>query len=621
MAVLSLNDISKSFGDKVVLSHVTFSIQKNDKVAIVGDNGEGKSTLLKIITKQIPKDSGNLYIDPHTTLGYLSQEVISNPNHTLIEEMETAFLELKSMEKEMEQLLTKIAQDSNDKDIHQYTHLEEQYRFKGGYEYHYQIETLLNKFGFNSSFYQRKIHTFSGGEKTRASFVKLLLKKPTLLLLDEPTNHLDLVMIEWLEKYLKSYPGTVIIVSHDRVFIDNLVNKIIEIENHQCTVYPGNYTYYSQEKVARYEQQLKQYQLQEKEIKRYDMLIRKFKPKPTKTSFAASLELKLKKMEKIEKPKQKTKTIKGAFHTDLEEKVLMHQTKQLTFGYDYPLTKPLTLDIYNQDKICIMGQNGSGKTTLIQCLKDNKHKISGENHDVRDLRYFYFDQNQELLDPSMTLFDTIHEEFPLMTNTEVRTLLGRFLFVEDDVFKTVSQLSGGEKVRLIFALISLRKYQILYLDEPTNHLDFTTKEVVADILEDYQGTIIMVSHDRYFINRVANKIIYLQNKKFIIEPGNYEHFLSLHQIENNQFTYALKKQKNDSKEKNLLNEKKENKKEIEKIEKEMLKKEDELQQLQEKINDEDAVYDWLQYRELQEKIEKVELELHDLLVKLEKASS
>ena len=279
-----------------------------------------------------------------------------------------------------------------------------------------------------------------------------------------------------------------------------------------------------------------------------------------------------KKWKKIEKPKQKTKTIKGSFHTDLEEKVLMHQTKQLTFGYDYPLTEPLTLDIYNQDKICIMGQNGSGKTTLIQCLKDNKHKISGENHDVRDLRYFYFDQNQELLDPSMTLFDTIHEEFPLMTNTEVRTLLGRFLFVEDDVFKTVSQLSGGEKVRLIFALISLRKYQILYLDEPTNHLDFTTKEVVADILEDYQGTIIMVSHDRYFINRVANKIIYLQNKKFIIEPGNYEHFLSLHQIENNQFTYALKKQKNDSKEKNLLNEKKENKKEIEKIEKEMLKK-------------------------------------------------
>ena len=224
MAILSLNDINKSYKDKVVLSHVSFSIQKNDKVAIVGDNGEGKSTLLKIITKQIDKDSGNIYIDPHTTIGYLSQEVISNPNNTLMEEMETAFAQLKSIEKEMEQLLIKISNESLEKDIHQYALLEEKYRFLGGYEYRFQIETLLNKFGFNASFYQRKISSFSGGEKTRASFVKLLLKKPNLLLLDEPTNHLDLVMIEWLEKYLKSYSGTILIVTHDRVFMDNLVD-------------------------------------------------------------------------------------------------------------------------------------------------------------------------------------------------------------------------------------------------------------------------------------------------------------------------------------------------------------------------------------------------------------
>ncbi len=620
MAILSLNDINKSYKDKVVLSHVSFSIQKNDKVAIVGDNGEGKSTLLKIITKQIDKDSGNIYIDPHTTIGYLSQEVISNPNNTLMEEMETAFAQLKSIEKEMEQLLIKISNESLEKDIHQYALLEEKYRIIGGYEYRFQIETLLNKFGFNASFYQRKISSFSGGEKTRASFVKLLLKKPNLLLLDEPTNHLDLVMIEWLEKYLKSYSGTILIVTHDRVFMDNLVDKIIEIENHQCSLYPGNYTYYSQEKVLRYEQQLKQFQLQEKEIKRYEMLIRKFKPKPTKTSFAASLELKLKKMEKIEKPKLKKRKIKSNFQSDLEEKILLHKTKNLTFGYDIPLAEPLTIDIYNQDKICVMGQNGSGKTTLLQCLRTNAHKLSGENEDIRDLNCFYFDQNQEILDPSFTLFDTIHESFPLMTNTEIRSLLGRFLFVEDDVFKKVEQLSGGEKVRLIFALISLKNYQILYLDEPTNHLDFTTKEVLADILEDYQGTIIMVSHDRYFINRVANKIVYLQDKKWLIESGNYQDFLSLHQLENNHFSYGLKNKKIEKKEIPNVSLKKENKKEIEKIEKQILKKEEELKVLQDKMNDEEAAYDWLQYRELQENIEQIELELHDLLIKLEKES-
>ncbi len=618
MAVLSVNDLCKSYGDKDILSHVTFSINKNDKAAIIGDNGEGKTTLLKILTKQLQPDKGNVYFEPKTTIGYLSQEVISNLNNTLYEEMELAFEEIKRIEKEMESLIQKISIEQKDEDVQRYSYLEEQFQIKGGYDYRYQIESLLNKFGFNSSYYQRVIRTFSGGEKTRASFVKLLLRQPNVLLLDEPTNHLDLVMIEWLEKYLKSYPGTVLIVTHDRVFVDNLVNKIIEIENHQCCVYPGNYTYYSKEKILRYEQQLKQYNLQEKEIKRYEMLIRKFRPKPTKTAFAASLELKLKKMEKIEKPKNHKKTIKTNFKSDLQHRVLMHTIKELTFGYDQALTKPLTLDIYNQDKICIMGQNGSGKTTLIQCLMNNAHKISGENYDVRDIKYFYFDQNQEILNPSLTLFDTIQNEFPLMTNTEVRTYLGRFLFVEDEVFKKVENLSGGEKMRLIFALISLRNYQVLYLDEPTNHLDFSTKQVIADILEDYQGTIIMVSHDRYFINRVANKIIYLQNQEFIIEEGNYEHFLTLHKIENNRFSFAIKANEKIKKEiKEVAIKKKSSKKDIEKIEKEILKKEEALNLLQEKMNDEEGQYDWLQYRQMEEEVQQIELELHDLLIKLE----
>ena len=259
------------------------------------------------------------------------------------------------------------------------------------------------------------------------------------------------------------------------------------------------------------------------------MLIRKFKPKPTKTAFAQSLEKKLAKMERIEKPNNKKKTIHGKFETNLDPyNVKMHIAEDLLFGYDnIPLTNPFNIEIRNQDKICIMGQNGSGKTTLLKCLMKNENKISGFNSDVRpNLKYFYFDQTQQLLNPDLTLFDTIHNEFPLMDNTLVRTILGRFLFEDDDAFKLVSQLSGGEKIRMIFALISLRNYDILYLDEPTNHLDFTTKRIVSDILEDYQGTIVMVSHDRYFVNRVANKIIYLHDKNYIIEEGNYENFSS-----------------------------------------------------------------------------------------------
>ncbi|MBQ4060724.1 MAG: ABC-F family ATP-binding cassette domain-containing protein, partial [Bacilli bacterium] len=545
MAVLSVNGIYKSFGATSILEDVSFSVNKNEKVAIIGDNGEGKSTLLKIITRQLEADKGSVYFEDSNSVGYLSQQVIDDIEHTLLEEMELAFSKLKKIEKEMAELVEKMSV-SDDKDlVNRYSLLQETYENLGGYEYKYQIHQMLAKFGFDESYYDRALKTFSGGERTRASFVKLLLNRPSLLLLDEPTNHLDLVMIEWLEKYLKTYSGTVVIVSHDQVFIDNLVDKVVELENHKATMYSGNYSFYVKEKQLRYEQALKAYNIQEKEIKRYEMLIRKFKPKPTKTAFAQSLEKKLAKMERIEKPNNKKKTIHGKFETNLDPyNVKMHIAEDLLFGYDnIPLTNPFNIEIRNQDKICIMGQNGSGKTTLLKCLMKNENKISGFNSDVRpNLKYFYFDQTQQLLNPDLTLFDTIHNEFPLMDNTQVRTILGRFLFEDDDAFKLVSQLSGGEKIRMIFALISLRNYDILYLDEPTNHLDFTTKRIVSDILEDYQGTIVMVSHDRYFVNRVANKIIYLHDKNFIIEEGNYENFSSLHNISDGSFTFMLKKE-------------------------------------------------------------------------------
>ena len=615
MAVLSLNNVSKYYNGEVVLENITFSVNKNDKIAIVGDNGVGKTTLLKIINKTIEADSGFIYYEDASSIGYLSQKVISNPENTLFEEMELAFSKLKKIEKEME-LSLKNLDKSDQKTINYYSDLEEKYNNLGGYEYKYKIEMLLNKFGFDKSFYNRKLNSFSGGEKTRASLVKLLLNNPSILLLDEPTNHLDLVMIEWLEKYLNTYSGTIIIVTHDQTFIDHMANKVLEIENHHATLYPGNFTYYSQEKVNRYQQQLKQYNLQEKEIKRYEMLIAKFKPKPTKTSFAQSLEKKLSKMEKIEKPNNYKKSIKAAFKTSLNHQVLMHKIENLQFGFNkIPLTKPFSLDIYNGDKVVIMGQNGSGKTTLLKCIINNTNYISGENYKVRDYSYFYFDQNQELLDENKTLFDTIQDEYPLMDNSQVRSLLGRFLFSDDDVFKLVKNLSGGEKIRLIFALITLKDYQVLFLDEPTNHLDFTTKKILAEILEDYQGCIIMVSHDRYFINKVVNKVIYLQNKDYIFENGNYDDFLQKHNLESNDFTALLKNSK--TKKVVIKNEKKENSKLINKIEKEIESLEKKLNEINEKLYDSEKEYDWIEYRSFEEESQKIEEKLQELLYKLD----
>ena len=620
MAVLSVNGIYKSFGATSILEDVSFSVNKNEKVAIIGDNGEGKSTLLKIITRQLEADKGSVYFEDSNSVGYLSQQVIDDIEHTLLEEMELAFSKLKKIEKEMAELVEKMSV-LDDKDlVNRYSLLQETYENLGGYEYKYQIHQMLAKFGFDESYYDRALKTFSGGERTRASFVKLLLNRPSLLLLDEPTNHLDLVMIEWLEKYLKTYSGTVVIVSHDQVFIDNLVDKVVELENHKATMYSGNYSFYVKEKQLRYEQALKAYNIQEKEIKRYEMLIRKFKPKPTKTAFAQSLEKKLAKMERIEKPNNKKKTIHGKFETNLDPyNVKMHIAEDLLFGYDnIPLTNPFNIEIRNQDKICIMGQNGSGKTTLLKCLMKNENKISGFNSDVRpNLKYFYFDQTQQLLNPDLTLFDTIHNEFPLMDNTQVRTILGRFLFEDDDAFKLVSQLSGGEKIRMIFALISLRNYDILYLDEPTNHLDFTTKRIVSDILEDYQGTIVMVSHDRYFVNRVANKIIYLHDKNFIIEEGNYENFSSLHNISDGSFTFMLKKEQKVEK-KEVVKKVSINKdKEKAKIEKEIDKLMIEFEAENEKLSDSEKQYNWVEYKQMHDKIKEIEEKIEVLMLKLE----
>ena len=616
MAVLTVSNISKSFGENIILDNVSFTVNKGNKVAIIGDNGEGKTTLLKIIIKEMEPDSGSVHMENINKYGYLSQTIIENLDNSLLDEMKSAFSNLLDIEKEMEDLTIKMQDDNDYSLVEKYAELNDKYSINGGYDYIFKIKQMLNKFGFDESYYDRKLKTFSGGEKSRAAFAKLLLETPALLLLDEPTNHLDLIMIEWLENYLKNYPGTVIIVSHDQTFIDNFADKIIEIEDHKATMYSGNYTYYLNEKQLRYEQLLKQYENQEKLVKRYEFLINKFRYKRSKAAFANALETKLEKMDRIEKPKNNKKTVKAHIDSNLEHRVKMHVCEHLLYGYDnVPLTNEFNLTIYNQDKICIMGQNGCGKTTLLNCLMTNAHFISGYNRDTREgLKYFYFDQTQDILDKNKNVFDTIRDDYPLLDNETIRNLLGRFLFTEDDIYKEVSILSGGEKIRLIFAILSLRKYDILYLDEPTNHLDFSTKKVMAEMLDDYNGTIIMVSHDRYFVNYVANKIVYIQNKEFIIEEGNYQNFISLHKLENNTFMSYSKKTNEKAKEEKIEAPKKKSNKVLEKQLDTLM---EQLEALNAKMNDENAAYNWLEYKEMEDNIKKLEEEIETILLQLE----
>ena len=533
MAVLSVNGICKSFGATEILRDVSFSVNKNDKVAIIGDNGEGKTTLLKIITRQLEADKGSVYFEDPNSVGYLSQQVIDDIEHTLIEEMELAFSPLKKMEREMEQLIEKMGDCASKEDADRYAFLQESYANLGGYEYKYQIHQMLAKFGFDESYYNRPLKTFSGGERTRASFVKLLLNKPSLLLLDEPTNHLDLVMIEWLEKYLKTYSGTVIIVSHDQVFIDNLVNKVIELENHKATMFSGNYTYYANEKQLRYEQALKAYNIQEKEIKRYEMLIRKFRPKPTKTAFAKSLEGKLAKMERIEKPNNKKKTIKAKFEANLDPyNVKMHIVEDLTFGYDnIELTKPLNLIIRNQDKICIMGESGQGKSTLLNILtgiydlESGTFLIDNKENNKQMLDAVYISQEVEVFDLSIRDNILLGKDIPENKITEIFEDAGLLDWyqnlptgLDDELGEKGVKVSVGQKQRLNIIRGILNDKELYIFDEPTSNLDEYTEELIVKLIEKYlkDKTLIIVTH-REALKRLCNKHYHYKKHTLMLE--------------------------------------------------------------------------------------------------------
>lgn len=524
MSLLQVNNLKKTFGGNVLFDHVTLEVNRNDKVALIGRNGVGKSTLIKMILGEITPDSGDIFIFGGAVIGYLSQDVLSQDDLTLKEEVLLVFNELVQLELSIKGITKELETNHSTSLIEKYSRLEEEYRILGGYEYLTFIDMILSKFGFLKTDYDRLVTSFSGGEKTRVAFAKLLLQKPDILLLDEPTNHMDIEIIEWLESYLKNYDGAVFVVTHDKYFINKIVNKIYELDQDTLQVYYGRYDDYEIEKVARYEILMKQYIRQNKEISHLQSFVDRFRYKASKAKSAQDRIKKLARIERLDKPVTHHQNVKMAFHSRRPTDAIILETRSLSIGYDTPLFEDINFKMRGFEKIGIIGPNGAGKTTFVKTLIEELNPLKGEVVFHKPLKIGYFDQNQEFGNEQISLLDMLHGIYPMKTLQEVRSLLARVLFSADDVFKQIKVLSGGEKVRLRLLLLMLEEPELLILDEPTNHLDIDTKTIVEDIFEEYIGPIIFISHDRYFINKVATKIISLHPSQFEIFDGNYDEF-------------------------------------------------------------------------------------------------
>ena len=534
MIILSCKDICKSYGIRDVLKNITFSINEGDKVGIIGANGEGKSTLFKIITKEISQDSGEIFIDKNKTLGYLSQNLALNSNKNIYEETLSVFEELLNIEERLSSLEMKMNEpyDENnasyhDKLIKDYTTLQDLYSHKGGYVYKGEISRVLKGLGFSEDDFYKPINTLSGGQKTRVALCKLLLRKPDIILLDEPTNHLDLEAISWLEDYMKNYKGTVLVISHDRFFLDSVTNSTFEVIAGKVECYNVPYTKFIDLRKKNYEAKLKAYNLQQAEIKRQEAIIEKFRSFNREKSIRAaeSREKVLDKMERIEAPTHEKEASKIKFEASIKSgyDVLHIENMSKSYG-EKTLFSNLNMDLKRGEKVALIGENGRGKTTLFKIIMDkinadNGVKVLGTNVNVG-----YYDQEQSDLNLDKTIIDEVWDEFPNLTTSKLRSYLASFLFTGDDVFKIINTLSGGEKCRINLLKLMLSKSNLLLLDEPTNHLDIISREALEDSILEYDGTLMVISHDRYFLNKVISRILELKEDGVTEYLGNYSYY-------------------------------------------------------------------------------------------------
>ena len=529
--ILSCENISKAFGINEVLKNISFHIEEKEKAAIVGINGAGKSTLLKIIMEQEAPDNGQVIISKGKTIGYLSQHQNDSLSHTIYEEMLDAKKETIKLEEDIRSLeaqMKSVTGDALDHMLSTYTRLTHEFESQNGYAYKSEILGILKGLGFAQEDFDKKVSTLSGGQKTRVSLGKLLLTKPDIILLDEPTNHLDMDSIAWLEGFLSSYEGSVIIVSHDRYFLDRIVTKVIALENGTGTVYQGNYSVYAKKREELRASQLKAYLNQQREIKHQQEVITKLKSFNREKSIkrAESREKLLSHMEVLDKPV----TVRDAMGLSLEpavesgNDVLLIEGLSKSFGGN-PLFTNLSMDIKRGERVALIGNNGTGKTTILKIINKYLPKDAGKIILGSKVKIGYYDQEHQVLSPEKTIFEEISDAYPDLTNTRIRTVLAAFLFTGDDVFKQIKDLSGGERGRVSLAKLMLSNANFLILDEPTNHLDITSKEILEDALVNYTGTLLYISHDRYFVNKTATRILDLTNGHLNNYTGNYDYYL------------------------------------------------------------------------------------------------
>ena len=533
MALISFSNVTKYYSLNLILDHVTFQINKGEKVALVGSNGVGKTTIFKLILKEeeptlVAKEDkvGDISILNGIKIGYLNQDAISDVNNTVREELELPFSSLKKDLERLNELAEKLGENSTEKDLENYNQLLEDLTNKGAFNIDNKIEEYISRFRFPESLLNEKIKTLSGGERMKIAFIKLLLVDYDVLLLDEPTNHLDISTIEWLENYLKDYKGTILFISHDRYFLNTLADKILDLENHVVTTYNMSYDNYLKEKEIKYQNLLAQYEKEEEEMARLKKFIEFYMPKPRFVGRAKDRVHKLEKLEAnhIEKPTKENKNIK--FHiegSNLKNKGLI-EFNNVSTGYDSILFPSFSFTLYGKDHLAIIGDNGIGKTTLVKAIIHDLPLKSGEIKYLRELKIGYIKQNDYEFVSKDTCLDYLRKKYPNKLDKELRTALGRFLFKKEDVFKNCTLLSNGERMRLVLCDLSLSDYDVLILDEPTNHLDLVTKECLLNALKEYKGAIIFISHDRYFINSLADYVLYLSRDKSIVNEGNYDDF-------------------------------------------------------------------------------------------------
>ncbi|USL16227.1 ABC-F family ATP-binding cassette domain-containing protein [Bacillus thuringiensis] len=517
-----------------MLANIKLEVQTKDRIALVGRNGAGKSTLLKIIAGELSHDGGEIIKPKDVSIGYLAQNTGLETSLTIWDEMLTVFTHLQQMETKLRRLEQEMGKEENfsneatyERLLADYDQLQLDYKDQGGYQYEADIRSILSGLGFPVETHQTTISTLSGGQKTRLALGKLLLTKPDLLILDEPTNHLDIETLTWLEQYLQGYPGAILIVSHDRYFLDKLVTQVYEISNKESRRFVGNYSKYLDLKSALYEQEMKRYEKQQDEIAKLEDFVQKNIARASTTKRAQSRRKQLDRMELLTRPLGDSKS--ASFHFDIEKQsgndVL--QVKDATIGYDEdPIIEHVTMRLTRGDSVALVGPNGIGKSTLLKSLVNKLPLLNGDVSFGSNVSVGYYDQEQANLTSSKRLLNELWDEYPLQPEKEIRTILGNFLFTGDDVLKPVSSLSGGQKARLALAKLMMQKSNLLILDEPTNHLDLNSKEILENALIDYPGTLLFVSHDRYFINRVTTTVVELSTEGAQEYLGDYDYYVA-----------------------------------------------------------------------------------------------